>query len=82
MFDLATSVTEGIRNTTTVFDAELDRQRYPRFISSKDKIIKPYDVREAYGSNLLQELDNGSYMNEFYVAHLGNFSLDILRASN
>eukprot|EP00842_Homolaphlyctis_polyrhiza_P001382 jgi/Hompol1/2244/HPOL_005409-RA len=36
--DLATNVSEGIKNTTTVFDSELDRQRLPRFIG-KDKIL-------------------------------------------
>ncbi|KAJ1339754.1 hypothetical protein BSLG_005660 [Batrachochytrium salamandrivorans] len=29
VMDLATSVSEGIKNTTTVFDTELDRQRLP-----------------------------------------------------
>jgi hypothetical protein len=33
VFDFATNVTEGIRNTTTVFDqADIDRVRLPRFI--------------------------------------------------
>lgn len=34
VFDLASNVTEGIKNTTTVFDDDLDRQRLPRHIGS------------------------------------------------
>lgn len=67
--DLATSVSEGIRNTTTVFDSELDRQRLPRFIG-KSKILKPYDQREALGLSWLKSIENGRYFHEFYVAHL------------
>jgi vacuolar protein sorting-associated protein 13A/C len=40
VFDFASNVTEGIRNTTTVFDQEeLDRVRLPRFIGS-DGILR------------------------------------------
>lgn len=41
VFDLASNVTEGIRNTTTVFEVDLDRQRLPRFIG-KDGILKVF----------------------------------------
>jgi hypothetical protein len=39
--DLATNVSEGIRNTTTVFDdtVELERTRLPRHIH-RDKILR------------------------------------------
>ena len=33
VFDLATNLSEGIRNTTTVFDKELEKIRLPRFVS-------------------------------------------------
>lgn len=40
LFDLATNVTEGIRNTTTVFDqSSIDRVRLPRFTAS-DGILR------------------------------------------
>jgi vacuolar protein sorting-associated protein 13A/C len=40
VFDFASNVTEGIRNTTTVFDQdELERVRLPRFIGS-DGILR------------------------------------------
>ncbi len=35
VFDFVSASTEGIRNTTTVFDqGEIDRARLPRFIAS------------------------------------------------
>ncbi|KAI9867788.1 MAG: hypothetical protein M1813_007610 [Trichoglossum hirsutum] len=70
VFDLASNVTEGIRNTTTVFDAEgLDRVRLTRFIGI-DGIVRPYSQREALGQFWLKQLDNGKYFDENYLAHL------------
>ncbi|KAI8625069.1 vacuolar protein sorting-associated protein 13 [Xylariaceae sp. FL1651] len=70
VFDLASNVSEGIRNTTTVFDgSELDRVRFPRFISA-DGIVRPYNQREALGQWWLKQVDNGKYFNEEYIAHL------------
>ncbi|KAI9780763.1 MAG: hypothetical protein M1839_006551 [Geoglossum umbratile] len=70
VFDLASNVTEGIRNTTTVFDAEgLDRVRLTRFIGT-DGIVRPYSQREALGQFWLKQLDNGKYFDEHYLAHL------------
>ncbi|KAJ3072035.1 hypothetical protein HDU98_004400 [Podochytrium sp. JEL0797] len=69
VFDLATNVAEGIRNTTTVFDKELEKIRLPRFIS-KDGILTPYDSREALGLKMLKSLESGKFFNEDYFAHL------------
>jgi vacuolar protein sorting-associated protein 13A/C len=70
VFDLASNVSEGIRNTTTVFDADgLDRVRLSRFIGT-DGIIRPYNQREALGQFWLKQLDNGKYFDEMYIAHL------------
>ncbi|KAI8057703.1 hypothetical protein BDF22DRAFT_772292 [Syncephalis plumigaleata] len=63
--DLATNVSEGIRNTTTVFDdtVELERTRLPRqFIN--------YNEREAVGQSLLRNTDDGTFAKEHYLAHL------------
>lgn len=69
-FDLASSLAEGVRNTTTVFDQEgLDRVRLTRFIGT-DGIVRPYSQREALGQFWLKTLDNGKYFNENYIAHL------------
>lgn len=70
VFDLASNVTEGMRNTTVVFDQnDIDRVRLPRFIAS-DGIVRPYSDREALGQTWLKNVDNGSYMKEHYVAHV------------
>lgn len=69
-FDLASNVSEGIRNTTTVFDAEgLDKVRLPRYISH-DQVIRPYIQREAQGQYWLMSIDGGTLYNEKYLAHL------------
>ncbi|KAI9761476.1 MAG: hypothetical protein M4579_000986 [Chaenotheca gracillima] len=70
VFDLASNVSEGIRNTTTVFDQEgLDRVRLTRFIGT-DGVVRPYSQREALGQFWLKQLDSGKYFNEDYIAHL------------
>lgn len=70
VFDLASNVSEGIRNTTTVFDTDgLDRVRLTRFIGT-DGIVRPYNQRDALGQFWLKQLDNGKYFNEDYLAHL------------
>lgn len=69
-FDLASNVSEGIRNTTTVFDAEgLDKVRLPRHVSY-DNVIRPYSEREAQGQFWLKSINGGVYFNEQYLAHL------------
>ncbi|KAJ2607329.1 Vacuolar protein sorting-associated protein 13 [Coemansia sp. RSA 1365] len=69
MFDLASNVTEGIRNTTTVFERDLDRQRLPRHIG-RDGIICVYDARAALGQAWMRELNKGAYVADDYLAHL------------
>ncbi|RKP35136.1 hypothetical protein BJ085DRAFT_22499, partial [Dimargaris cristalligena] len=70
VFDLASHVTEGIKNTTTVFNAvDLDRVRLPRFVA-RDGILHPYNQRDALGQFWLKQIDNGDYFYETYLAHL------------
>ncbi|KAL4976672.1 hypothetical protein BDW66DRAFT_134541 [Aspergillus desertorum] len=69
-FDLASNLAEGVKNTTTVFDAEgLDRVRLTRFVGM-DGIVRPYSQREALGQLWLKTADDGKYFNEDYIAHL------------
>ncbi|KAK6464505.1 vacuolar sorting [Scheffersomyces coipomensis] len=69
-FDLASNVTEGIKNTTTVFDTDaLDKVRLSRYISH-DGIMRPYSQREAQGQFWLKSIDGGIYLDEIYLAHL------------
>lgn len=68
--DLTSSVFEGVRNTTTLFDSsEIDRVRPSRFIAA-DQIVRPYSQREALGQFWLKTAENGKYFNESYIAHL------------
>ncbi|KIM85199.1 hypothetical protein PILCRDRAFT_817197 [Piloderma croceum F 1598] len=70
VFDLASNVSEGIRNTTTVFDnPDRDRVRLPRHVPA-DGVLVPYSAREALGQYWMKDLDNGAYVNESYVAHI------------
>ncbi|KAL7419546.1 Vacuolar protein sorting-associated protein 13 [Cryptotrichosporon argae] len=70
VMDFISASTEGIRNTTTVFDQnDIDRVRLPRFIAS-DGVLRPYSSREALGQSWLKDLDAGAYFHESYVAHL------------
>ncbi|KAF7592654.1 hypothetical protein BBP40_012617 [Aspergillus hancockii] len=77
-FDLASNLAEGVRNTTTVFDAEgLDRVRLTRFIAT-DGVVRPYSQREALGQFWLKTSDDGKYFSEDYIAHLELPGRDIL----
>ncbi|TIC36939.1 hypothetical protein E3Q08_04156 [Wallemia mellicola] len=70
VFDLASNVTEGIRNTTTVFDPQdIDRVRLPRYIAD-DGVLRAYNERESLGQSWLKNVENGKFFNEIYVAHL------------
>ncbi|KIK70982.1 hypothetical protein GYMLUDRAFT_33082 [Collybiopsis luxurians FD-317 M1] len=70
VFDLASNVSEGIRNTTTVFDnPDRDRVRLPRLVSH-DQVLRPYSAREAMGQYWMKDLNSGAYRRELYVAHI------------
>ncbi|KAK2461917.1 hypothetical protein APHAL10511_006380 [Amanita phalloides] len=70
VFDLASNVSEGIRNTTTVFDnPEKDRVRMPRLIPA-DNVLRSYSPREALGQFWMKDLKEGAYRREHYVAHI------------
>ncbi|KAI5452535.1 Vacuolar protein sorting-associated protein 13, variant 2 [Naganishia albida] len=70
VFDFASNVSEGIRNTTTVFDAEgLDRARYPRFPGSNG-VLEPFNEDKALGQFWLKDLEHGKFFNETYIAHV------------
>lgn len=68
--DLANSVSEGVRNTTTVFDAnQIDRVRPTRF-TAHDGVVRPYSHREAQGQAWLKVANNGEFFRDSYLAHL------------
>lgn len=70
IFDLASNVSEGIRNTTTVFDTDgLEKVRLPRAISF-DKVIRSFSTRDSQGQFWLKSLDGGRFLNQTYLAHI------------
>ncbi|PCH33647.1 vacuolar protein sorting-associated protein vps13 [Wolfiporia cocos MD-104 SS10] len=84
VFDLASNVSEGIRNTTTVFDNPArDRVRLPR-ITPADGVLAPYSEQQALGQYWMKDLNDGAYREELYVAHLtlpGSDNVILLTAS-
>lgn len=69
VFDLASNVSEGIRNTTTVFDeAGLGKVRIPRHVG-RDGIVRPFNQAEALGLFWLRQLNSDRLSKEDYLAH-------------
>ncbi|KAF7728851.1 hypothetical protein EC973_005477 [Apophysomyces ossiformis] len=69
VFDLASNVSAGIRETTTIFDSgDIGRERLPRYIGA-DGILTPFSQREALGQMWLKQVEGGKYFNESYIAH-------------
>ncbi|KAI8144971.1 hypothetical protein BJV82DRAFT_536853 [Fennellomyces sp. T-0311] len=69
IFDMASNVTAGVRETTTVFDPNaITRERLPRYVGI-DGILKPYTQREALGQLWLKELKGTRYFHDTYIAH-------------
>ncbi|KAI8639786.1 hypothetical protein BD408DRAFT_476983 [Parasitella parasitica] len=67
--DMASNITAGIRETTTVFEAgDITRERLPRY-TGKDGIVTAYSQREALGQMWLKEMESGKFFNEVYIAH-------------
>ena len=70
VFDLVSNVSEGVRNTTTVFDSPArSRVRLPRHVPA-DGVLVPYKGREAKGQDWMKDLEHGAYRSESYVAHV------------
>lgn len=70
MFDFANNISEGIKNTTTVFDPNaIERVRATRYLSY-DGIVRPYSQTEAVGQTWLKLIDGGTYFNDKYLAHV------------
>ena len=68
VFDLASNVSEGIRNTTTVFDdTGLEKVRLARHVG-RDGIVRPFNPTESLGLFWLRQL-NSKLANQDYLAH-------------
>lgn len=78
LIDFASSISEGVRNTTTVFDGNaIDSVRPPRFIAA-DGIVRPYNHRESQGQAWLKAANNGEFFRDSYVAHLALAESDVI----
>ncbi|EGG20936.1 vacuolar protein sorting-associated protein 13 family protein [Cavenderia fasciculata] len=66
-FDLATRTTEGIRNTTNLFQ-EAYRVRPPRFFG-KEHILVEYNFDQSEGGFILLSTYKGTYKSDRYIAH-------------
>lgn len=70
IFDFANSLSEGVKNTTTIFDGNtIERIRPPRYFAH-DGVVRPYNQRSAQGQEWLKIANNGEFFNDKYLAHL------------
>ncbi|KAL5518944.1 VPS13 [Sanghuangporus vaninii] len=77
-FDLAANVSEGIRNTTTVFDApQRDRVRKPRHVFMEG-VLEPYSPRKAVGQAWMRDIQDGIYRKDYYIAHIDLLGTDTI----
>eukprot|EP01114_Cavostelium_apophysatum_P004048 TRINITY_DN1418_c0_g1_i1.p1 TRINITY_DN1418_c0_g1~~TRINITY_DN1418_c0_g1_i1.p1 ORF type:complete len:3212 (-),score=1062.70 TRINITY_DN1418_c0_g1_i1:26-9661(-) len=65
--DLVSKTTEGIKNTTTVFDKKVERVRPPRYIGL-DNTLSSYAEKESRGLQFLNRLNDGQYRGEAFTA--------------
>eukprot|EP00834_Sanchytrium_tribonematis_P001913 NODE_51_length_31136_cov_0.357670.p1 type:complete len:2508 gc:universal NODE_51_length_31136_cov_0.357670:12169-4646(-) len=65
--DMATSIGEGIKSTTTDEDT-IERIRYPRFIGKSEPII-PYAPDKSEAQYILRVCDNEKYYDDYYIIH-------------
>ncbi|CAR29401.1 ZYRO0G07810p [Zygosaccharomyces rouxii] len=71
ILDLTSNLSQGVRSTTTALDVPAAaRVRLPRYIDYHEKIIRPFDLKEAQGQYWLKVVNGGLYMNDNYLAHV------------
>jgi len=69
VLDLASKTTEGIRNTTKIFDHKVTRMRTPRHFGA-DGSLGEFSQEEAEGGYYLIHAGDGKYQNDIYRYHL------------
>ncbi|KAI9302632.1 hypothetical protein BJ944DRAFT_290009 [Cunninghamella echinulata] len=69
IFDFASNISAGIRETTNLFEAgDILPERLPRF-TGRDGVLRLYGQREALGQLWLKQIEDGQHKNERYFAH-------------
>jgi len=83
VFDLATRTTQGIRNTTTLFDSPKKRERVrsPRYIGP-EKRLQVFSHEKGYGQALLLSLEYAQFRGEWHQFHQNLPSGQILLGTN
>lgn len=69
VLDMASNVSEGVRNTALLDPHTIDRVRPPRFVA-RDGIVRPYNKSDAQGQIWLRSANNGNYYRDKYVTHI------------
>lgn len=81
LFDMTSSLTEGIKNSADDTSGSVTQVRFPRVIPWDSK-IRGYDKREAFGQSIMiNSIGDDRLGEEFYIAHIevpGDYSLVIL----
>eukprot|EP01117_Protostelium_nocturnum_P009173 TRINITY_DN3284_c0_g1_i3.p1 TRINITY_DN3284_c0_g1~~TRINITY_DN3284_c0_g1_i3.p1 ORF type:complete len:3093 (+),score=888.87 TRINITY_DN3284_c0_g1_i3:80-9358(+) len=69
VIDLATQTTKGLRNTASMFDAKITRNRPPRYFGP-EKMLEVYSREKAVGVSILFEISGGNLRDEIYTFHI------------
>jgi len=73
VFDAVTTLSDGIKNTTTLFEARVVPQRPPRILYGPEQLIRPYSAKEVSASCFLDTRSNlrlEAHQRETYVDHV------------
>ncbi|CAD1784077.1 similar to Saccharomyces cerevisiae YLL040C VPS13 Protein of unknown function [Maudiozyma barnettii] len=67
--DLTNNLSQGVKSSTTILQAQDDQSvRLPRYIN-QDQIIRQYDMRAAQGQYWLKSANGGLFQDDRYLAH-------------
>ncbi|SMN22945.1 similar to Saccharomyces cerevisiae YLL040C VPS13 Protein of unknown function [Maudiozyma saulgeensis] len=67
--DLTNNLSQGVKSSTTILQAQNDQSvRLPRYVN-QDQIIRQYDLRAAQGQYWLKSANGGLFQDDRYLAH-------------
>lgn len=69
--DLTSNLSQGVKSTASALDGPSSaRVRLPRYVDYHEKIIRPFDLKEAQGQYWLKSIDGGQFMPDNYLTHV------------
>lgn len=69
--DLTSNLSQGVKSTASALDAPSSvRIRLPRYVDYHEKVIKPFNLKDAQGQYWLKSVDGGVFMNDNYLTHV------------